>query len=508
MAINIIERAVVPYNSPTNKIVNKEQYSLYAPAANVNKPGMAGFDPKHFAVRDQIVELSMAFLTSILKTVVMDDTIDVDSIKQPNTVYLNFTHEVIDRRNNEGVPQMITVTGSLLVFHTGAVITEILFADNRIWMRKLDTEVLPSQQSFVFEPMYDKYVKDEDLAIGAVGSINLKTNSVTTQALRDKSVTVDKLGDNSVTVDKLCDKSVTANKLSDKSVDESKLSVSLTNKITNLEDASFVDIDYIPLTGVLRFTSISGKTYDVNLPTALIVTGGEYDDIERDLILELANGDKIIIPLDAITSQIIEDVGRLESDVRTLTDNVDDLDIDLAFILDEVLPDKQNRLTFDVAPTAGSDNPVYSYGIFAAIDAVDVKLTNLSQKLTKVESIAKGAIAGETFQDYSDMVEYLNGADKDALEPPDHIHLLKLEIPDLWIAGVEDIYKAYTYTSEEDFLADLEEGPVWVGYYVLSQLETQKVDLSDYPTKDQVPVITTTLKENGAYTLTISMGVK
>ena len=29
MAINIIERAVTPYNSSANKVANKEQYSLF-----------------------------------------------------------------------------------------------------------------------------------------------------------------------------------------------------------------------------------------------------------------------------------------------------------------------------------------------------------------------------------------------------------------------------------------------------------------------------------------------
>ena len=65
MAINIIERAITPYNSPRNKIDNKGEYSLYAPAAGINKPGMAGFDPTHFSIREQIVSLSAPLILKL-----------------------------------------------------------------------------------------------------------------------------------------------------------------------------------------------------------------------------------------------------------------------------------------------------------------------------------------------------------------------------------------------------------------------------------------------------------
>lgn len=58
MPINVIERAIVPYNSPDQTLFAKNQYSLFAPIADVNKVGMAGYYPTHFIVRDGIVALS------------------------------------------------------------------------------------------------------------------------------------------------------------------------------------------------------------------------------------------------------------------------------------------------------------------------------------------------------------------------------------------------------------------------------------------------------------------
>ena len=44
----------------------------------------------------------------------------------------------------------------------------------------------------------------------------------------------------------------------------------------------------------------------------------------------------------------------------------------------------------------------------------------------------------------------------------------------------------YTYSTDEDFTNSLkEQGYVQVGYYNLSALETQKVDLTDYAKKEQ-----------------------
>ena len=223
MAINIIERAVTPYNSSANKVANKEQYSLYAPAANVNKPGMAGYNPTYFAVREQIVELSAAFLASIMHHIVMTDDIPVDGIKETNTVYSGYTHEVIDRRTVQGAENKITVTGNLLVLRAGDCITEILFAEGRSWTRRMLVNGTTVQSVSAFEPAFDKSVTYDQLAIDAVGTRNIKDANVTTDKIADRAIITDKINDKAVTTEKIADNTITTDKLSDEVVTTDKI---------------------------------------------------------------------------------------------------------------------------------------------------------------------------------------------------------------------------------------------------------------------------------------------
>ena len=60
-------------------------------------------------------------------------------------------------------------------------------------------------------------------------------------------------------------------------------------------------------------------------------------------------------------------------------------------------------------------------------------------------------------------------------------------VPDLWVYSVENTSVQYTYTTDEDFITYTNQATGGqVGYYKLAQLETQKVDLTDYATKTYV----------------------
>lgn len=50
MPDNIVERAIVPFNPASSKVLNKDKYNLFAPVADINKVGMAGFNPDDFSV--------------------------------------------------------------------------------------------------------------------------------------------------------------------------------------------------------------------------------------------------------------------------------------------------------------------------------------------------------------------------------------------------------------------------------------------------------------------------
>lgn len=104
-----------------------------------------------------------------------------------------------------------------------------------------------------------------------------------------------------------------------------------------------------------------------------------------------------------------------------------------------------------------------------------------NNKIEEVESIAKGANQALSFGDYSTMINVLNVLNNDTYIVGQNILVVTLNVPDLWVSNIAEESIAYNYTTDEDFTNQLKEnGFVQVGYYQLSALETQKVDLTDY----------------------------
>ena len=101
--------------------------------------------------------------------------------------------------------------------------------------------------------------------------------------------------------------------------------------------------------------------------------------------------------------------------------------------------------------------------------------------INEVNSIAKGANQALSYGNYSTMITAFNALDDDVYNVGQNIYILTLEVPDLWISSIESTSSTYTYTTDEAFMTALEtNGYVQVGYYRLSALETQKVDLTNY----------------------------
>lgn len=103
--------------------------------------------------------------------------------------------------------------------------------------------------------------------------------------------------------------------------------------------------------------------------------------------------------------------------------------------------------------------------------------------INEVNSIAKGANQALSFANYSAMVTEFNSLAGDEYNVGQNIMVVTLEVPDLWISGIESTSSTYTYTTDEAFTTAMAtNGYVQVGYYKLSALETQKVDLTNYVT--------------------------
>ena len=141
-----------------------------------------------------------------------------------------------------------------------------------------------------------------------------------------------------------------------------------------------------------------------------------------------------------------------------------------------------------------------------ALEDEDIKL---NRRIDEAEALALGASSSKVYNSYSEMVEALNVMPAGELKVSQHILIRQVNVPDLWVSQEFPFYDAWEYTNDQAIIDELKiVSGFQVGYYLLSPLETQKVDLSDYAKKEDIPVIEYQLKENGAYTLVITEGVE
>jgi hypothetical protein len=101
--------------------------------------------------------------------------------------------------------------------------------------------------------------------------------------------------------------------------------------------------------------------------------------------------------------------------------------------------------------------------------------------INEVNSIAKGANQALSYANYSAMVIAFNSLDDDEYNVGQNVYVVTTEVPDLWVSSVESTSSTYTYVDDATIVSELEtNGYIQVGYYKLSMLETQKVDLTNY----------------------------
>ena len=126
------------------------------------------------------------------------------------------------------------------------------------------------------------------------------------------------------------------------------------------------------------------------------------------------------------------------------------------------------------------------------------------------KSIAEGANQALSYSNYSAMVTAFNNLANDVYNVGQNVMIITLEVPDLWISGIESTSQSYIYTTDEAFTTALEtNGYVQVGYYKLSALETQKVDLTNYVTNTDYANTSKAgvIKSSSTYATNVSSGV-
>ena len=135
-----------------------------------------------------------------------------------------------------------------------------------------------------------------------------------------------------------------------------------------------------------------------------------------------------------------------------------------------------------------SENPIAAF-------VVNEIVQTIVERVNTAERIAKGANQAVSFSAYDVMVKKLVESPNDIFIVGQNIYIADVDVPDLWVSEVREYFSNWDYTipglveTIVNSLKSPEEGGygnIQVGYYVLSALETQKVNLTNYATKDDL----------------------
>lgn len=166
---------------------------------------------------------------------------------------------------------------------------------------------------------------------------------------------------------------------------------------------------------------------------------------------------------------------------------------------------EDRRNAFEVKRTGGFN----AYGDSSVVGSLTVSEdpTEDNEVTPKkyVDNKFNGANKAVSFTNYSAMITSLNALDNTAYSVGQNIMIVTLDVPDLWVSEIVEENVTYNYVSDTDFTTLLKtQGYVQVGYYKLSALETQKVDLTDYATVEALDTkldkVTTTTQFRQVYT--------
>lgn len=281
-------------------------------------------------------------------------------------------------------------------------------------------------------------------------------------------------------------------------------------ELEDYEREIFVQPEAAVIYGGSGVSSVNGQTGDVTLTTSDLENTSDYQTGEQVASAigtavtaearareNADNGLQSQIDALTVSSDVIDILGTYQDLQNYDTSHVKENDI-IKVLQDSTHSNAMSYYKWVITSNVGAWVYVVSEGPFYTKSEADVLLNSkqntednsldTSSKtivgaINEVDSIAKGANQALSFASYAAMVTEFNSLDDDVYNVGQNIYIRTLEVPDLWISSVESTSTTYTYVDDATFVSGLDtNGYVQVGYYRLSALETQKVDLTNYVT--------------------------
>ena len=259
---------------------------------------------------------------------------------------------------------------------------------------------------------------------------------------------------------------------------------------SDYEEVSGISID--ELTKVTKNVSLFNKAgryiFEVSLydgDSKLTSVSNELGVIEEQVLIN----DEVVINYLPIFDELMNDIEEKIAEVNNLNVTGERVSDGVEITFTDKLGNETIKKVNDGEKGDSGDDYVITpqdYNAIAGVVETDIAptISAIENTANTAKSIAEGANQSLSYSNYSAMITVFNALDDDVYRVGQNIYIQTTNVPDLWVYSVESTSVPYQYTTDEAFVTGLEtDGYVQVGYYKLSALETQKVDLTDYVPK-------------------------
>lgn len=193
----------------------------------------------------------------------------------------------------------------------------------------------------------------------------------------------------------------------------------------------------------------------------------------KKIKLKNADGDYLYPYTDNVPTASLTEAGKVKLDDVPTLGSLNALSSGAAKTALDTKMDK--TATADKATSDANGNDI------VATYATKTDLSNVETKAAEAKSIAEGRVRASSFADYAALTAVLNSATVDTYKIGDLFYIQAKNVPDLWVYSVETSAVSYEYTYDEAVISAIEStGYIQIGYFRLSALESNKVDLTGF----------------------------
>lgn len=208
-----------------------------------------------------------------------------------------------------------------------------------------------------------------------------------------------------------------------------------------------------------------------NLATTEMVEesiAGVAQDI-ANITQDIADVEQSIVGVNQSVAEVGQGVSNANQNIITLEQNIVGVEQDIVGVNQNIADIEKNIIDIEQGISNVSQN----------IIDIEQNIAKIEQDVAQVEQNIINKEVGISFATIHEMVSKLLAMDKIELKVPFGLYIIESSVPDFWVCEVLDDRLGYVYPGDEEFLNQVRQGPVQIGHYKISILET-KIDLSGY----------------------------